>query len=102
MTYAEMKEAIARAHPRACADLRAQLYAVGGGGPLAPRFNRRVELGGVVIREAAGSVHGVELDRARTACLGSICRGLTLRPTDDLCRDERGDRPGVVGKGVSD
>lgn len=28
MTYAEMKEAIARAHPRACADLRAQLYAV--------------------------------------------------------------------------
>lgn len=34
MTYAEMKEAIARAHSRACADLRAQLYAVNVGGGL--------------------------------------------------------------------
>jgi hypothetical protein len=34
MTYAEMKEAIARAHPRACADLRAQLYAVHAAGGL--------------------------------------------------------------------
>lgn len=34
MTNAEMKEAIARAHPRACADLRAQLYAVHAAGGL--------------------------------------------------------------------
>ncbi|GJD66754.1 hypothetical protein [Methylobacterium frigidaeris] len=34
MTYDQMREAIARAHPRACADLRTQLYAVHAAGGL--------------------------------------------------------------------